>query len=169
MEIKEKIDQSIVTELLRDALFGKKAHVSIEKALEGLLWRQAGTAIPNAPHTIWQQIKHLCYWQDRFISRIEGMKVLPAKSSEEGWCWAQTPVDESEYTREVGKLLTGISYIEETMLHNPACLITQKGDYPNGYAVIQAMGSHLSYHAGEIVLLRRMLGAWPPPSGGYTW
>lgn len=26
--------------------------------------------------------------------------------------------------------------------------------------------SHDSYHLGQIVLLRRLLGAWPPPSGG---
>ena len=169
MEVQEKVNQEILLGVLYDALFGNKAHVTMEKALEGLTWRISGTLVDGSPHSIWQQIKHLNYWQDRFISRIEGMKVLPAKSSEEGWCWSMAPADEAEYRQEVGKLLTGINYIAETMLKQPGCLASSKGDYVHGYAVIQAMGSHLSYHIGEIVLLRRMMGAWPPPSGGYTW
>jgi uncharacterized damage-inducible protein DinB len=33
----------------------------------------------------------------------------------------------------------------------------------------QTMGAHNSYHAGQAVLLRQLLGQWPPPSGGLTW
>ena len=109
------------------------------------------------------------YWQDRLISRIEGMKVLPAKTSDDGWKFDPSPSDEWAYQRELGKLLTGINYITEIMLPKMDTLKGSKGDYPHGFAVIQAMASHLSYHLGEVVLLRRMLNTWPPPSGGFTW
>jgi len=36
-------------------------------------------------------------------------------------------------------------------------------------AVLWQMVAHNSYHAGQIALLRRMLGAWPPTGGGDTW
>ncbi len=162
-------DTSLLRSMLGDALYGKNSHVSPERALEGLSWQQTGKHVPGAPHTIWQQIMHLNYWQDRFISRIEGMKVLPAKTSDDGWCFPHSPKNEHQFRNEVGKLLTGINYIAEMLEHNHRCLGSQKGDYPHGFAVIQAMASHLSYHLGEIVLLRRMMGAWPPPSGGYSW
>ena len=155
--------------ILCNALIGKRAHVSAERAFEGLTWRQAGLTVPNSPHTIWQLLLHLNYWQDRFISRMEGMKVLPAKTSDDGWQFAQAPEDEDSYKRELGKLLTGISYISDTLLPQPDDLYQSKGDYNNGFEVIQAMASHISYHLGEVVLLRRLLGLWPPPSGGYTW
>jgi uncharacterized damage-inducible protein DinB len=29
--------------------------------------------------------------------------------------------------------------------------------------------AHNSYHIGQIAMLRRMLGAWPPKAGGDTW
>ena len=35
--------------------------------------------------------------------------------------------------------------------------------------VLRAMGNHISYHVAQIALLRRMMGAWPPPGGGDTW
>jgi uncharacterized damage-inducible protein DinB len=31
------------------------------------------------------------------------------------------------------------------------------------------MAAHNSHHLGQVVLLRQILGAWPPPSGSYTW
>jgi uncharacterized damage-inducible protein DinB len=34
---------------------------------------------------------------------------------------------------------------------------------------IEHMAAHNSHHLGQVVLLRQMLGAWPPPSGSYTW
>jgi len=157
-----------MSEVLSSALIGNRAHVSAERAFEGLNWRNSGIEVANSPHTIWQLLRHMNYWQDRFISRIEGMKVLPAKTSDDGWQFDPCPPDEGTYQRELGKLLTGISYIAH-LLKKTNNLGSNKGDYPNGFAVIQAMASHLSYHLGEVVLLRRMSGAWPPPSGGYTW
>jgi len=155
--------------ILSDALKGQRAHVSAERAFEGLTWRQAGVSVPGSPHTIWQLLKHLNYWQDRFISRIEGMKVLPAKTSDDGWKFDAAPEDEATYKRELGKLLTGINYMTETMLPEADNLYDSKGDYKNGFSVIQSMASHISYHLGEVVMLRRMAGLWPPPSGGYSW
>jgi uncharacterized damage-inducible protein DinB len=35
--------------------------------------------------------------------------------------------------------------------------------------MLHAIAAHNSYHLGQVVVLRQMLGAWPPPSGGLTW
>jgi hypothetical protein len=29
--------------------------------------------------------------------------------------------------------------------------------------------AHNAYHFDRTVVLRQMLGAWPPPSGGFSW
>ena len=34
---------------------------------------------------------------------------------------------------------------------------------------LRAMTQHVSYHVGQIALLRRILGSWPPPGGGDSW
>jgi uncharacterized damage-inducible protein DinB len=31
------------------------------------------------------------------------------------------------------------------------------------------MVAHTSYHTGQIAMIRRTLGAWPPRGGGDTW
>lgn len=27
---------------------------------------------------------------------------------------------------------------------------------------------HTAYHLGQVVIMRRILGAWPPPGGGFS-
>jgi uncharacterized damage-inducible protein DinB len=35
--------------------------------------------------------------------------------------------------------------------------------------VFWQMVAHNSYHVGQIAMIRRVLGAWPPRAGGDTW
>lgn len=40
------------------------------------------------------------------------------------------------------------------------------------YTVLDALihiANHNSHHLGQIITIRQLLGAWPPPSGSYTW
>jgi len=34
---------------------------------------------------------------------------------------------------------------------------------------LESLAAHNAYHFGRIVLLRQLSGAWPPPSGGFSW
>jgi uncharacterized damage-inducible protein DinB len=36
-------------------------------------------------------------------------------------------------------------------------------------AVLWQLVAHNSYHIGQIAMIRRFLGAWPPRGGGDTW
>ena len=49
-----------------------------------------------------------------------------------------------------------------------ADLFTKQGKYSR-LEIIEIIAQHNSYHLGQIVVIRQMLGTWPPPSGGLTW
>jgi uncharacterized damage-inducible protein DinB len=34
---------------------------------------------------------------------------------------------------------------------------------------LESFAAHNAYHLGRVVLLRQLMGSWPPPSGGLTW
>lgn len=41
-----------------------------------------------------------------------------------------------------------------------------------GYTVRDALvhiAQHNSHHLGQVILLRQIMGRWPPPSGAWTW
>jgi uncharacterized damage-inducible protein DinB len=35
--------------------------------------------------------------------------------------------------------------------------------------VVAHVAVHTAHHIGQIVTLRQLLGAWPPPQGSHTW
>lgn len=153
-------------EILINALKGVNAHISPEKVLEDLNIETAGKEINNSPHTIWQILKHINYWQYKFISYIKDESTPRSLTAKEGWSFPSSPANNEELEREI-KIFSHSLEVMENL--NERGLNDKAQRYKTGYDVLQAMASHISYHIGEIVILRRIIGSWPPPSGGDTW
>lgn len=155
-----------VYELFINALKGVNAHVNPVDVLEDLNVETAGKKIKNSPHTIWQILKHINYWQEKFISYIKDDLTPRPLSAKEGWDFPDSPQNDDELNDEIKKFSNGLSVMKN--LTNDE-LGNKAKNYDSGFDVLQGMASHISYHIGEIVILRRMMGNWPPPSGGDTW
>lgn len=41
-------------------------------------------------------------------------------------------------------------------------------NYTVGDALVH-VATHNAHHLGQVILLRQLLGAWPPPAGSWTW
>lgn len=100
------------------------------------------------------------------IIRSGKKPTLPAHVKE-SWPEEECPGSEEEWQQIIQYFLQGIEQ---------ACTIAQTvqldktlkewpGETPGG--VLRNIASHNSYHLGEIVLIRRLFSAWPPPTGGY--
>ena len=154
--------------ILEGALEGKHAHLSPMGALEALKLDITGRKILNTPYTIWQLLKHMNYWQDKFLARLRGEEVREDASWVEGWEETLNANDQQELEQEVDKLLLSIEHARTLMKEGDHQIRDQKY-YATKYDIVQSMASHLSYHLAELILLRRIFGAWPPPSGGFVW
>jgi uncharacterized damage-inducible protein DinB len=152
--------------IVYNSLSGRGAHIDVRKALEGLDWETAGREPKNTPFTIFQLLNHMIYWQDYCVGWFKGKEPSPPKHAAEGWPEDAAPQDESEWQATVQRFESGLGRLE--------ALLSEKGyfsalDEKTYLEVAHTIGTHNSYHTGQIVLLRRMLGAWPPPGGGFTW
>jgi hypothetical protein len=155
-----------INKILINAIKGINAHVNPANVLEDLTVEIAGCQVQNSPYTIWQVLKHLNFWQERFIGYIKEENTPPVLQAKEGWSFPLSPQSPEELDKEIQKFNSGLKTI---MSLTQSELNKKAQKYETGYDVLQAMASHISYHLGEIVLLRRIIGAWPPPSGGDTW
>ena len=158
--------KAMIKEILINALNGVNAHVNPRNTVEDLTVEIAGKKNENSPYTIWQVIKHINFWQERFISYIKDDITPPSLSAKEGWSFPASPLNENDLKNEISKLNLSL---DEALSFSDDILEKKAQKYKSGYDVLQAMASHISYHIGEIVLLRRIIGKWPPPSGGDTW
>jgi uncharacterized damage-inducible protein DinB len=160
-----KASGEILKRIYKRALSGKDAHVKVLNAVEGLDWTIAGKRPNGVEHSIYQLVNHVVYWQEWVVRWLDGEKPDVPKHAAGGWPGEVEPANSEEWEevkRRLGKALDALSSrCGEDLLsmRGRKCPID----------MLQPIAQHTSYHIGQVVLLRQMLGAWPPPSGGVTW
>ena len=158
-------------EALREHLYGVNSHLHTLHALEGLDPSAAGERVAAAPHTIFQILHHMIYWQDITLARLRGENPERPTSVALGWETPAGPEDGSDWEAAVACLAEGLRAFEG-MLGDPEFDLDGVADPVRSQTAreeILMLQAHNSYHLGQIVMLRQELGSWPPPRGGDTW
>lgn len=140
------------------------AHTKATDILDDLTPEQAVSKLEGWPYSIAEQVAHLLFWQRYTHQQIETGKPPEVPSAAMGW----PTVTASDWPRARDEFLQAVEKSRE-IARNPDTLERKCGkDYTIGVALLRDI-SHHSYHLGQIAFMRRLLGLWPPPSGGDTW
>jgi uncharacterized damage-inducible protein DinB len=162
------MSQQALTELLR----GKGAHADPIACVEDISADLAGRRIDGFPHSIADLVFHMNYWMNYELQRIRGEKPkYPEHNAESFPCssqnWDHLKRDFSwflaEFTRLAGSPRAELARQLES-IHEGDKKVAGTVE-----SVLWQMVTHNSYHAGQIAMIRRTLGAWPPKAGGDTW
>ncbi len=148
------------------ALSGKGAHVAASRVFSGLSTEAAGARTENLPHSLFQLLHHIVYWQDWVVKWLDGEKPRVPKHAFGSWPAKPAPVNAAEWKRAVRHFQTGLKELERRARQGD--LLAGSGKQSR-LEMLHALASHNSYHIGQAVALRQVLGKWPPPSGGLTW
>jgi uncharacterized damage-inducible protein DinB len=128
---------------------------------------------PGAPHSIYEEIWHLAFWQGLTLDWISGKPTPYPEHASEGFpTTTEEPWDavRKRYLRRAEQL-AGIAG-DAAQLDAPVVCQSRTPEPPRTMAVrdqLEGEATHSAYHLGRVVLLRQLYGAWPPPSGGDTW
>ena len=128
---------------------------------------------PGAPHSIYEEVWHLAFWQQLTLDWIAGKPTKYPEHASEGFpSSSQEPWDSvRERFLLRAKNLAEIAG-DESRLGAPVVCQSRTPEPPRTRNVreqIEGEATHNAYHLGRVVLLRQLFGAWPPPSGGDTW
>jgi uncharacterized damage-inducible protein DinB len=157
--------------VLDHSLDGIYAHVLPSRAVEALTIELASRKAEGFPHTIFQIIEHMNYWQDIFLKDVYKTDYVKPEHASDGWTAIEAPKDEQELKESIEKFLKGIDDAKQFVknVDDSSRTIKQGDNNLDVYDVLHSLASHNSYHLGQVVMLRHLFGAWPPPSGGMTW
>ena len=153
--------QTLVAELL-SLLAGGNAHVTFEDACADLtpaLWNQY---VPAAPHTIWQLVEHVRIAQADILAFCLDAGYESPEWPAGYWPAPAAPADETAWQAA----LTHIARDQErlmALLQDPATDLLTPLPHGTGQTILREallVADHAAYHTGQIVLLRRQLGAW---------
>lgn len=167
------MSQRALTELLR----GKGAHVDALTCVEDVSVEVASRHVAGVPHSIGQLVFHMNYWMDYELRRIREQSPSYPEHNAESFPAASTIVNSEEWGRLKAQLAKLLNEFAELAKSSPQELqreveSTHEGDGRVAgtlEAVLWQMVAHNSYHVGQIAMIRRALGAWPPRGGGDTW
>jgi uncharacterized damage-inducible protein DinB len=167
---------------LRELVYGKGAHVDPVACVEDISAELAARTVAGYPHSIWQIVEHMNYWMDYDLGKIAGEDRPYPDKAIESWPTHPDPVAEGRaaaeswraMTRRFTDLLARLAGLAESDAVELARKIQNVGSAKSPrestvHAMLWQITAHNSYHAGQIALLRRQFGAWPPERGGDTW
>lgn len=145
---------------MQHLLQGADEHMPPAQVLGGLSGELACTVPPGMPMSIAVMLGHMTYWQEHSIGWLAGELPPAAPMPDETNFPAVTP---EEWDDLVQRFLAGFERLTELAAQHEAESGAEfyKGRSYGFLLLMQVL--HNTYHLAQIVLLRRMLGAWPPP------
>ena len=162
---------------LTELLYGSGAHANTLACVEDLRLEPASRQADNFPHSIWHLVSHMNFWMAYELKRIRNEKPIYPAHASESWPTNASPSSEEEWQGAIELFRHLLAEFAKLADSPPNFLAEQVGathpDHTNRssslLAVLWQTLVHNSYHIGQVAMLRRTFGAWPPKRGGDTW
>ncbi|WP_454801902.1 hypothetical protein [Mucilaginibacter phyllosphaerae] len=129
------------------------------KVFDNLTLSEISITPTNSPKTIWQILNHIIMWQNYQYTQLKNIQQHIELDEEATWIDDQNPSDQHElnnalvtFRNQHQQLAEKISAFDSNDLY-----INQK------LKLVQDLSVHLSFHVGEVILMRRMVGTYPLP------
>jgi hypothetical protein len=143
-------------------LEGGDAHATFQRAMEDFPAEARGKLVRGAEHTAWQLLEHLriALWDILDFSRNPNYKEM--KWPEDYWPKAEAPPDAKAWDRSINEYHEHLKAMCELVSDEKTDLFA-KIPHGDGQTILRealVVADHNSYHLGQLVLLRRLLGVW---------
>jgi uncharacterized damage-inducible protein DinB len=166
-----------MTDALLELVYGKGAHVDPIACIDDISAELAALRVPGYPHSIWQIVLHMNYWMDHDLAAVRGEHPRYPDHAIESWPAHPAPATEVRWQaarQHFVELLSQLAALADSDSSTLERIVEDVGvaNTPRRAAVrtrLWQIAVHNSYHIGQIALLRRQSGAWPPKRGGDTW
>ena len=154
-----------IKDIFLNGLIGKGAHVNIKDAFDDLPWEFTAVQPEGCPFSIWQLLKHMIYWQKYNIAQLENEQVSAPVHASLSWTETIGPSSQSEWLITRSEFFADLDFI----IRKVDIGFDEGNIMSQDIKILGSITGHNSYHLGQIVMIRRIVGSWPPPSGGDTW
>ena len=146
-------------------LAGGQAHADFEKVIGGMPEELRGERPAKLPYSAWQLVEHLRITQRDildFCTNADGEGYRHLQWPKEYWTKETMPASAAAWDAAVEAIRSDRKSFEGLLTTRDADLTTPfawgEGQTLLREALLSA--DHTAYHLGELVLLRRLLGAW---------
>lgn len=158
-----KNDKSLRDHLV-NLLTGENAHAGFETAVKDMPAEARGRRPKGAEHSPWEVLEHLRIAQWDILEFTRNPKHVSPDFPSGYWPKSPEPPDAKAWDKSVAAFHHDLNAMAALIADESVDLLKPlehgTGQTPTREALVLA--DHNAYHLGELILLRRVLGAWEP-------
>lgn len=149
---------------LKELLTWSSAHVDLERAVKNVPTEYRGRRLEGAPYSLWQMLEHIRRAQEDILAFCRNPEYTSPNWPDDFWPEDPEPPSREDWQRSIDAIKRDRQELIE-IIENPdrdlwSTIFHGEGQTYAREALLTA--DHTAYHVGQIVLLRRLLGIWPP-------
>jgi hypothetical protein len=143
-------------------LRGGRAHVSFEKAVANLPEALRGKKPRGLPYTPWQQLEHVRIVQWDILEYIRNPQHISPEWPTGYWP-GEAPPSRTAWAKSVKAFQADRQALLDMAADPSTDLLARVPADPEGPTILHELllvADHDAYHLGQLIILRRLLGAW---------
>jgi len=147
---------------LLDLLRGHNAHADFDTVVADVPARLRGVKPPGAPHTAWQLLEHMRIAQWDILEFSRDAKHKSPTWPEGYWPKTEGPPNAASWNNSLRSFRADLKAMAKLVADKQTDLFAPI-PHGSGQTLLREallIADHNSYHLGQMVLLRRLLGTW---------
>jgi hypothetical protein len=157
------MNDTALREHLQKVLTSHDAHTDWNRGLAGIPAKYRGAKPPGAPYSAWELLEHVRIAQWDILEFCRNPKHVSPKWPSGYWPKTPSPPRAAAWNRSVKDFGNNLMAMAK-WIGDPKTDLFTPLPHGTGQTVLREallLADHNSYHLGQFVLLRRLLGVWP--------
>ncbi len=143
-------------------LDGGGAHLNFDKAVAGLPVELRGAKAANIPHSPWQLVEHMRICQCDILEFSTNPEHVSPNFPDGYWPNGDGPPNDLAWDESVSQFRDDLEAMRQLVRADSTDLFA-KIPHGDGQTILREallVADHNAYHLGQLVIVRRALGAW---------
>jgi DinB superfamily len=144
-------------------LDGGGAHAKFDEVVADIPPQLLGRKPARLPHSLWMLLEHLRIAQRDILDFSHNPEYVSPKWPEGYWSKTEAPPSPSAWTASVKQFREDLKAMKD-LVKDPETDLFAKIPWGDGQTVLREallLADHNAYHLGQMLDVRRLLGAWP--------
>jgi hypothetical protein len=152
----------LMREQLIELVRGGGAHLTFEAAVADLAPQLRGAKPPGQPHTPWRLVEHLRIAQWDILEFSRNPRHVSPKWPDGYWPKGDAPPTPAAWDKSLNQFRDDNQAIQDLVSDRSIDLLAPipHGQGQTVFREAMLAADHNAYHLGQLVILRRLLGAW---------
>ena len=161
--MKQDHKDKVLREHVLYLLDGGGAHAKFDEIVADIPPQLLGQKPAKLPHSLWMLLEHLRMAQRDILDFSHNPEYVSPKWPEGYWPKTEAPSSPAAWTATVKQFRKDLKAMKD-LLKDPQTDLFAKIPWGDGQTVLREallLADHNAYHLGQMLDVRRLLGAWP--------